>query len=296
MARRGFVSRASQCPAADWALENMSWAIQAYGVDHIMIDGNEWAVCDDPTHDHEARDGEWAQIHGLYHILGTLRERFPDLLITNCAGGAQRADFAMARYCHALHPHDTKYPSSISRKNNVGVGCIYPTGYGDAALTKNRNEGPVTPDQVEWRSLNRMMSVFRVLYFLKGLDKSCFEVLQRTIATQKKIKRTLQGDRYILNGPAAPVEQDNREAGNWEVYEYLSLGGEQISVFVFRCMSPESEHRLLLRGLVADATYEIEYHSGRPGTSTSGAQLMDEGIVCRLEHTRRADVLILNRL
>ncbi len=67
-------------------------------------------------------------------------------------------------------------------------------------------------------------------------------------------------------------------------------------MFVFRCMSPEPENRLLLKWLEADATYSMPYHSGRPGSEASGVQLMSEGIVCRLEHTRGADVLILNRL
>ncbi|MBT5873361.1 MAG: alpha-galactosidase, partial [Candidatus Latescibacteria bacterium] len=282
--------------AAEWALENISWAIQTYGVDHIMTDGNEWAVCDDASHDHGEQDGDWARINGVYHVLRSLRERFPDLLITNCAGGAQRGDFGIARYSHALHVHDIKYPSSVSRKNNVGAGCIYPTGYGDAALIEYRGEDAVTPERLEWRCLNRMMSVFRVLCVFSRLDEQNLEVLRKAIATQKRIKRTLHGDRYILSKQAPLIEQDFRERGNWEAYEYLAPDRGQVSVFVFRCMSPESENRLLLKGLEADATYSIEYHSGRPGSEASGAQLMAEGIVCRLEDTRRADVLMLNRV
>ncbi|MFH1568730.1 MAG: alpha-galactosidase [Gemmatimonadota bacterium] len=279
--------------AATWAADNLSSAIEAYGVDHIMIDGNEWAVCDDPTHDHGPADGEWAQIQGLHSVLQKLRDRFPDLLITNSS--AQRGDFAMARYSHALHPHDIKHPSSVSRKNNVGVGALYPTGYGDAALIEYPGEGAVSPERLEWRCLNRMMSVFRVLLVLGHKDEAHLQVLRRAIATQKRIKTSLRGDRYVLAPPELLVERDYGEAGSWEAYEYVSRQGEVASVFAFRCLSPDPEHTLRLRGLEPEATYVVDFHSGRPAFRASGRQLMEEGVRCHLERPRRADVLILDR-
>jgi hypothetical protein len=277
--------------AATWAADNLSWAIEEYGVDHVMLDGNEWAVCDDPTHDHGVGDGEWAQVHGLYHVLEVLRERFPDLLITSSS--AQRGDFAMARYTHALHPHDIKEPSSVSRKNNVGVGALYPTGYGDAALQRYPGEDSVTPERLEWRCLNRMMSVFRVLLVLGRLAEAHLEVLRRAIATQKRIKGSLRGDRYVLSPAALLLERDYGEADNWEAYEYVSRQGGPASVFAFRCLSPEAERVFRLRGLDPTATYAVDFHSGRPGFRASGRDLMEEGIRCRLERPRSADVLIL---
>ena len=120
--------------AADWALENIAWAIREYGVDWMKIDSNEWAVCDDPTHDHGAQDGEWAQVQGLYRVLRGLRREFPDLIIENCAGGSQRGDFGMARYCDYLACHDTTGPAPSAGKYSHGAGGIYPPYYGKNSL------------------------------------------------------------------------------------------------------------------------------------------------------------------
>jgi len=279
--------------AAAWAADNISWAIDEYGVDHVMLDANEWDVCDDATHDHGPGDGDWAQIQGLYHVLRVLRDRFPDLLITNSS--AQRGDFGMARHCQIVHPHDIKYPSSVTRKNNVGVGALYPTGHGDAALMHYPDEDSVSPDRLESRCISRMMSVFRVLMVLGHMDDASLGALRHTIATQKRIKKSLQGDRYVL-APAEPlIEREYGEGGSWEAYEYLSPGRELVSVFAFRCLSPEPVRCLRLRGLDPVAVYTVDFHSGQAAFEASGQQLMDEGVQCRLENTHSADIVILER-
>ena len=113
--------------AQDWAIENLSWAIREYEVDWLMLDSNEWAVCDDPGHDHGPGDGEWAQVRGLYRVLGEMRTRFPQMTILNSAGGGQRSDFGMARYCHIQHTHDDGLSSAKQRRfhHGPGGGWIY---------------------------------------------------------------------------------------------------------------------------------------------------------------------------
>jgi alpha-galactosidase len=302
-------------PAADWVLESLSQAIREYGVDWFMIDSNEWAVCRDPTHTHGAGDGEWAQIQGLYHVLRGLRERFPKLIIDNGAGGAQRGDFGMARLCDVMPCSDINAPSVLNRQYSLGYGSFLPTYYARQAVYTYPTavSGPVskkdpypwgsfnaidwdpalTLERMEWRMINRMMGVFQPIWDLHLVPAGHLAALKRAIATYKRIRATLHGDRYVLAGPPVFVERENRESESWEAYEHLSLDRSLAAVFVFRTDSPLAEQRLRLKGLDPAQRYRIHRHSGRPGGDAGGAELMRDGFRCDLPARRSADVIIL---
>jgi hypothetical protein len=128
------------------------------------------------------------------------------------------------------------------------------------------------------------------------MSAECLDVFKACVATFKRLRPTLHGDRYVLDEPAVVLEPELREADKWEAYEYLSPDANLISVFFYRCVSHEPEHRVVLRGLHASATYRVETHSGQLSQVRSGAELMTDGLTCRLERTRSADVAILTRL
>ena len=304
--------------AAEWALENLSWAVREYGVDWFMIDSNEWAVCDDPTHDHGPNDGEWAQIQGLYYILRGLRQQFPKLIIDNGAGGSQRGDFAMARLCDLMPCSDINAPSVMNRQYSRGYGALYPVYYARQGVHyyPTRETGPVSRtdptsftepysaldngddlslERDEWRMLCRMMGIFQPIYDFSTLAPERLALLKKVIATYKKIRPTLHGDRYVLSAPPFFVERENREHGNWEVYEHLSLDRRLVAVFLYRCRSLRAEHRVALRGLDPEAQYRLESHRGMPPQTRSGAELMGAGFTCSLPSQRNAEVLILTR-
>ena len=286
--------------AADWAQENVSWAIREYGVDWIKIDSNEWAVCDDPAHDHGERDGEWAQIEGLYDVLKGLRQEFPHLIIENCAGGSQRADLGIARYCDYIHCHDTNWPSAISRKYSHGLGCIYPPYYGLNELKNypSRIEQPAEgvlsdPDHLEWRALSRMMGMFETGW---GFSDQNLGNLKRIFEAYKAFRPSLCGGRYVLDGPEVLVERENREADHWEAYEYASPDGGLISVFFFRCLSRTPDHRVRLKGLLPESVYGATSLGGQFAERRSGADWMARGVTCHLAKPRTAEVYLLRRL
>jgi len=288
--------------AAAWALDNISWGLAEYGVDQFYIDSNEWAVCDDATHDHGAGDGEWAQVHGLYWVLERLRRRFPDLLVENCAGGSQRADFGMAQYCNWIAVNDIHVPSSINRQYGHGLGCMYPghaikqsfKPYGLDGGPKGGDE--VSPERLEWRALCRLLGHIVIGHWeLSETWPDHLAVLRRVARTHGRIRRALDGDRYVLGAQPLIEMPDKGEPGEWEAYEFVAREGDLAAVLVYRTLNPRPDFQVILRGLEAQATYDVEYHSGRSGSRYSGAQLMDEGIRCHLERPRSAEVMILTR-
>jgi alpha-galactosidase len=277
--------------AADWALENMAWCVREFDLDYIKIDDNEWAVCDDTTHGHEAGDGEWHQIQGVYHILRGLRERFPNLVIENCAGGSQRSDLGMARYCVPIQVHDRCTPSILERRYCHAFGCIYPQFAPLVAFAP----APTSVAQLRWRAFSRMMGQFNS-GIQEQLSPELYEEMKRCIVTYKRLRPTLHGDRYVLAEPAIVLEPDVPEATNWEAYQYLSPDSSLVSLFCFRCESPDDSYRAVLKGLQADASYRVSSHGGGDLGAQTGAQLMRDGIVCTLPGRRNAEVFILTLL
>jgi alpha-galactosidase len=285
--------------AAAWALENLSWAVREYGVDMFKIDSNEWAVCDDPTHGHGAGDGEWAQVQGLYTVMRGLRERFPHLVIMNCSGGSQRGDPAMARFSGILAPQDTGWPTALVRQYLHGLGCLYPDFHAQTGVGQYPGENglqSIDPRRLEWRMLGRLPGYFGFGYDLVTLPAEYRKVMLRVLETHRWARGTFLGDRHVLLGPSLLMEPEGREPATWEATEYLSPARDRLSVLVFRCLSPNPEIRLPLKALDPKARYRLTWHSGRAGSTETGAALMTEGLSVRFECTRTGDVAMLERM
>ncbi len=296
--------------AADWALENVIWAVLEYNLDYIMFDSNEWAVCDDPNHDHHPEDGEWAQIQGFYYVMRELRKQFPDLMIMNSSGGSQRGDFGIARYSNCIHPHDNNSPSAKQRRFMHGTGCMYPTSY-QANFLSDYTDQPTTEgfevsqlrpaerildaERFEWRVLNRLLGYFAIGLEVNALPAFQQEILKKANAFYKRIRKCTHGDRYVLAGPEQLYEPRYQEADNWEVYQHMAREKDNSAVYFYRCLSPQAEFTVKLRGLDPEVNYHIEFYSGGPEANLLGAELMEKGFTCHLNNQRNADIMLLTR-
>jgi len=284
--------------AAEWALENVSWAIEAYGVDWMKIDSNEWAVCDDPTHDHGERDGEWAQVQGLYYVMDGLKQRYPHLIVENCAGGSQRGDLGFARYSNYLGCHDHNYPSAKTRQYSHGGGSIYPQYFTKSSLPSYQSvkTGPDKSvledrDRLEFRALSRMMGLLEVGW---GFADQNLLDLKELIDFYKAFRPALCGRRRVLMAPADVVEKEKREQAIWEAYQYTAENEHLHCLFVFRCMSPLDHLVVKARGMDRAAIYRVRDYRNKQEYRMTGEELMNQGIPCQLDKTRMANVYILS--
>ncbi len=80
--------------ACQWAIDTVSHIIENEGVDYYRQDFNFNTLPFWRQADAEDRQGvtEAKYIAGLYHFWDTLRKRYPDMLIDNCASGGRRID------------------------------------------------------------------------------------------------------------------------------------------------------------------------------------------------------------
>ena len=140
------------------------------------------------------------------------------------------------------------------------------------------------------------MGTFQSRLQLTSLSPKERETYRRCLDTYRRLRPSLHGDRHILSSPSVIYQEENREAGQWEVYEYLSPDGDVVSVFAFRCGSPETEHGAVLRGLDPGARYRLESHSGQVQGESTGEELMTRGLHWRLADPLSADTAILTRI
>ncbi|MFH1007467.1 MAG: GH36 C-terminal domain-containing protein [Candidatus Latescibacterota bacterium] len=171
----------------------------------------------------------------------------------------------------------------------AGIGSIYPQ-FAPLLIFA----GPYRDEEhLRWRVFSRMMGGFNCK--LDGLSPELYEEMKRCMATYKRLRAALHGDRYVLAELAVVLEPDVPEATNWEVYAYRSPEAETLSVFCFRFNSPDDTFRAVLNGLDPEASYQLASHSQGELGVLSGAQLMREGLVCRLDGRCCAQVYILTR-
>ena len=116
-------------------------------------DNNAWVNCNRTGHDHGASDGNFAQVQGLYEILQSLRDRYPDLLIENVADGGSRIDFGILRYSDVAWMDDRTSPPMRARHNLEGLSSVLPAPPGICAPGSTQSgtapqQGE--PQQTQW--------------------------------------------------------------------------------------------------------------------------------------------------
>lgn len=128
--------RLSDPAALDWAVETVSQAVREAGAGWIRFDMNAdpggcWA-----RQDVVGRRGatEIRYIENLYALLDSIRARFPDLVIENCASGGRRIDLEMIRRTHADWISDHTQAESVVRYHIQGAARWLPANRIDTSM------------------------------------------------------------------------------------------------------------------------------------------------------------------
>jgi alpha-galactosidase len=253
----------------EWAARWIGDMVEALGVRWLKWDSNYWGVCTSRDHGHGAGDGERAQLEGVYKVMRRLRERHPDLIIENCAGGATRLDFAISRQTHAAWLNDASEPTHRSRFHNAGASYLFPLTMLNAWVTESEHEnvnGQTLPDPV-WRSVirSRMLGAIGFSCRMPTWSDATREVAREEIARYKAEIRPLlrDGDLYhLLPQPNIP-SRDLPTPDVWEAYQLAAADGSRHVVLGFRNVCPEDAITVPLRVDPA-ATYRVTIEGDGP--------------------------------
>jgi alpha-galactosidase len=276
----------SQPEARRWVIETVAGIIEENGVACYRQDFNMdplpyWRAADEPDRQgmHEIR-----HIEGLYAFWDELLERFPNLLIDNCASGGRRLDYEMASRSIPLWRSDFQCEAEShdpigSQVQGMGLAHWLPL----SGTGTNTHPG----DTYSVRSALAAGITFQVTELFKGDIGSDypFDWLRRMLAEHRRFRPLCHGDYY-------PLANTTPSTDHWAAYQFHRPDLGQGCVVAFRrpgCRYSSAD--LPLRGLDPAAEYELEdADTGRRWRQT-GADLMDQGLAITIDEQRGSSLI-----
>lgn len=283
----------------EWLKQDLARMVRQYGVAWIKWDYNlgYGPGCDAPHHGHQAGDGTYAYVQGLYAVLGYLREQFPDLVLQNCASGGNRIDYGLLRFFHTQWLADSTQRAAVVRSHVAGAGVALPARYLNTAVAPERAMGGVggrsigrvsagpMPTEADFRS--RMGGAFGFSAPLVEWDEATLRLARAKVAEYKALRPLLRGDRYLLRPPAPDLAA-------WDAWQFVDERRERSAILAFNGESPERTAQILPKGLDPDATYAVR-SDGVDATRATGRALAAAGLTVLLDAPNESAVIWLER-
>ncbi len=271
-----------------WVLDQLTALIERVRPDYLKWDNNFWINCDRGGHGHGVADGNLAHVQALYEILGTLRRRYPELLIENVSGGGARIDFGMLAYTDVAWMDDRTSPSSLVRHNIEGLTFAFPPAYLLSFLIDAEGEPIAGADDLPLLTRSRMPGVFGLTYRTDLLQEDTAAELAEEIAVYKRYRDIVAGANATLLTLQTPYDESG-----WDVLQEVADQGVNVLIFGFR--NENGSDRLIVRprGLQASATYDVISLGVGPIGAVRGETLMQDGIELVHAGGSRAHLLVL---
>lgn len=215
----------------------------------------------------------------LYRLFKHVNDKFPHVLIENCASGGTRADLSLAKWCPRINRSDNQDPIDVLSLHEGFTRINLPKSAGGGCHFHH------TPNYVNGRSLSYKFMAhcafngsFAIGLDLNRLTDKEFEEIKGYVNFYKEIRETVQlGDMYVLS---SSFDRDNKAV----IFEYVSKDKSDAVIFVFannigfqNILPP-----ICPKGLDADKLYSVTAHycEGWKGSfsDASGDTLMKNGI------------------
>jgi alpha-galactosidase len=243
-----------------------------------------------------AREIRIRYVQGIYAIADEIRRRFPGLMIQACAGGGGRADIGLLTRADKAWISDNTNPADRLHIQ-YGWSYLFPANTVECWATEEdwREARP----SLEYRFRTAMQGILGIGADLRRWGPPERALAQREIALYKRIRPIVQqGDLYRLVSPfssnrcAVEYVAEDRSAAVVLMYNIVDaaapvrLGTEDARA------APRGPQRVKLRGLDAEATYDL---AGDLQAASSGETLMNRGIEWLPRQDYQARIVILSR-
>ena len=258
--------------ACDWLCKYYGDLIEENGIDYYrqdfnMLPAGYWRDADEP-----GRSGikEIRHIENLYKFWDYLLERFPGLLIDNCASGGKRLDWESIGRSAPLWRSDYYHYDDPD-----GYQCHT---YGLNFFLPIHGTGILLPDQYSFRS--SLSSALQCNWKVTEPGVSVLDMQQR-IREYRDIREYYYEDYYPLSGTGDLTGSDV-----WLAYQMHRPSDDSGIVVAFRRQdAPDAEYTVRLGGLTPDASYTLVDCDTQAETVRSGRELT-EGLTLRLDNPK----------
>lgn len=254
--------------ALEWVCKHIGDFIEQNGIDTYRQDFNMAINPYWERFDEEGRIGmkEIRHIEGLYAFWDYLIERFPDIMIDNCASGGRRLDLETTSRSIPLWRTDYQY-GEIN-----GYQChTYALNF----FLPLHGTGTYGTDNYSVRS---SMSSATVCNWEITSQRVTVPDMQRVMREIKELRPYYLEDFYPLTGL-----QDHTPDNVWLAYQLNRPSDDTGIVMAFRRRdNQQPEIDVKLRGLKADATYNVLNVDSGESVSLKGEELMN-GLKLKLD-------------
>ena len=258
--------------ACDWLCKYYGDLIEENGIDYYrqdfnMLPAGYWRDADEP-----GRSGikEIRHIENLYKFWDYLLDRFPGLLIDNCASGGKRLDWESIGRSAPLWRSDYYHYDDPD-----GYQCHT---YGLNFFLPIHGTGILLPDQYSFRS--SLSSALQCNWKVTEPGVSVLDMQQR-IREYRDIREYYYEDYYPLSGTGDLTGSDV-----WLAYQMHRPSDDSGIVVAFRRQdAPDAEYTVCLGGLTPDASYTLLDCDTQAETVRSGRELT-EGLTLRLDNPK----------
>lgn len=258
--------------ACDWLCKYYGDLIEENGIDYYrqdfnMLPAGYWRDADQP-----GRRGitEIRHIENLYRFWDYLLDRFPGLLIDNCASGGKRLDWESIGRSAPLWRSDYYHYDDPD-----GYQCHT---YGLNFFLPIHGTGILLPDQYSFRS--SLSSALQCNWKVTEPGVSVLDMQQR-IREYRDIREYYYEDYYPLSGTGDLTGSDV-----WLAYQMHRPSDDSGIVVAFRRQdAPNAEYTVRLGGLTPDASYTLLDCDTQAETVRSGRELT-EGLTLRLDNPK----------
>lgn len=258
--------------------------ISCYRQDFNMDPLPFWRENDQPE-----RQGinEIKHIMGLYEYWDALLERFPHLLIDNCASGGRRIDMETLSRSVPLWRSDYQCqwnaPSESTQIHTTGFSWWIP--YSGTGVPK------YSGSRYDFRSAysGAMNTSYWGYEEFPFPDVEMIEQLKQRLAEYKRVRPYFSCDFY-------PLVQPSLDDSSWTAWQYDRPEQEDGIVLVFRRQdSPFASAALALRGLCRDCQYELEDADSGERFTVSGAELLSDGLNIHIPNARESKLYFYSK-
>ncbi len=247
--------------ACQWLTKYIGDLIQQEGIDYYRQDFNfdpypYWEANDKP-----GRIGisEIKHIEGLYAFWDGLLERFPNLLIDNCASGGRRIDLETTSRSAPLWRTDYQYGEPNGYQCHT-YGLNYYLPIHGTAIYKT--------DSYTFRSGLSATAVMN--WEVTGKESESIPAIQKRIKDYKELRPYFYGDYYPLT-----ESRNNTEENNWLAYQLNRPKNGDGIVIAFRRKDCSKETiQVKLGGLDKNSEYEIFLEDYGLKMNKTGSEIM----------------------
>jgi alpha-galactosidase len=279
--------------AADYLEGVIVSLVEKYALDCFRLDYNI-NVGEGGTVEHAGypESTMWRHYDALYGVFDSVRARFPDLLLENCASGGGRNDLGMMSRFHWADLTD-RFSQTFALKVTNGVTLALPPEVCEGVIGAF-GAGNSDADFLVRANLFTHFNVAGMAPTLGERNDANWARWRHGIQLYKDFCRPML--RTSLMFHHTPIQRQT-DLGDWLVLENASPDRERAYAGVFRLPGAADDVYVFRpRGLDRGRDYRVTFDSAETREHISGGRLVDEGIAIRIPSAYRSELLLFEAI